>query len=38
VNLAIQRGGEDNITVIAAHFHRENLLFRLLRILGWIRR
>jgi protein phosphatase len=38
VNLAIQRGGEDNITVIVAHFHRENLLFRLLRSLGWIRR
>ena len=38
VDLANQRGGEDNITVIVAHFHRENLLFRLLRILGWIRR
>lgn len=38
VNLAIQRGGEDNITVIVAYLHRENLLFRLLRILGWIRR
>ncbi|HJX59900.1 MAG TPA: Stp1/IreP family PP2C-type Ser/Thr phosphatase [Thermodesulfobacteriota bacterium] len=38
VDLANQRGGEDNITVIVAHFHRENLPFRLLRILGWIRR
>jgi len=38
VNLANQRGGEDNITVIVAYLHRENLLFRLLRILGWIRR
>jgi protein phosphatase len=38
VDLANQRGGEDNITVIVAHFHRENLLLRLLRILGWIRR
>ena len=38
VDLANQRGGEDNITVIVAHLHRENLLFRLLRILGWIRR
>ena len=38
VDLANQRGGEDNITVIVAHFHRENLLFRLLGILGWIRR
>jgi protein phosphatase len=38
VDLAIQRGGEDNITVIVAHLHRENLLYHLLRILGWIRR
>jgi protein phosphatase len=38
VNLANQRGGEDNITVIVAYLHRENLLFRLLGILGWIRR
>ncbi len=38
VDLANQRGGEDNITVIVAHLHRENLLFRLLRSLGWIRR
>jgi PPM family protein phosphatase len=38
VNLANQRGGEDNVTVIVAHLHRENLLFRLLGILGWIRR
>ena len=38
VDLANQRGGEDNITVIVAYLHRENLLFRLLRILGWIRR
>jgi len=38
VNLANQRGGEDNVTVIVAHLHRENLLFRLLGVLGWIRR
>ncbi len=38
VDLANQRGGEDNITVIVAHLHRENLLYHLLRILGWIRR
>ena len=38
VNLAIQRGGEDNITVIVAYLHRENLLYHLLNILGWIRR
>ena len=38
VNLAIQRGGEDNITVIVAYLHQENLLCRLLKILGWIRR
>ena len=38
VNLANQRGGEDNVTVIVAHLHRENLLFRLLGILGWKRR
>ncbi len=37
VNLANQRGGEDNITVIVAHLHRENLLVRLLESLGWIR-
>jgi protein phosphatase len=37
VNLANQRGGEDNVTVIVAHLHQENLLFRLLRILGWKR-
>ncbi len=35
VNLANQRGGEDNITVIVAYLHRENLLLRLLKILGW---
>jgi len=35
VNLAIQRGGEDNITVIVAYLHRENLFYRLLKILGW---
>jgi serine/threonine protein phosphatase PrpC len=38
VNLAIQRGGEDNITVIVAYLHRENLLVPLLKLLGWIRR
>jgi len=38
VNLAMQRGGEDNITVIVAFLHRENLLYHLLKILGWIRR
>ena len=38
VNLANQRGGEDNITVIVAYLHRENLLLRLLKILGWTRR
>jgi len=38
VNLAIQRGGEDNITVIVAYLHRENLLYHFLNILGWIRR
>ena len=38
VNLAIQRGGEDNITVIVAYLHRENPLYRLLRGLGRIRR
>jgi len=35
VNLAIQRGGEDNITVIVAYLHRENLFYRLLKSLGW---
>ena len=38
VNLANQRGGEDNLTVIVAYLHQENLLFRFLGILGWIRR
>jgi protein phosphatase len=38
VNLANQRGGEDNVTVIVAHLHRENLLVRLLEISGWVRR
>jgi len=38
VNLAIQRGGEDNITVIVAYLHREDLLYHLLKLLGWIRR
>jgi len=38
VNLANRRGGEDNITVIVAHLRGENLLFRLLKILGWTRR
>jgi protein phosphatase len=37
IHLAKQRGGEDNITVIVAHLHRENLLVRLLESLGWIR-
>ena len=38
VNLANQRGGEDNLTVIVAYLHQENLPFRFLGILGWIRR
>jgi protein phosphatase len=38
VDLANQRGGEDNITVIVAHLRGENLFFRLLKILGFIRR
>jgi protein phosphatase len=38
VDLANQRGGEDNITVIVAHLRGENLFFRLLKILGLIRR
>ena len=38
VNLANQRGGEDNVTVIVAHLHRENLLFRLFGIFRWARR
>jgi PPM family protein phosphatase len=38
VNLANQRGGEDNITVIVAHLRGENLFLRLLKFLGFIRR
>jgi len=38
VDLANQRGGEDNITVIVAHLRGENLFFRVLKILGFIRR
>jgi len=38
IHLTNQRGGEDNITVIVAYLHRENLLFSLLRMLGWTRR
>ena len=38
VNLANQRGGNDNITVIVAHLRGENLLLRLLKFLGLIRR
>jgi protein phosphatase len=38
VNLANQRGGEDNITVIVAHLRGKNPFFRLLEILGFIRR
>jgi len=38
VNLANQRGGEDNITVIVAFLHGESLVFRLLKVLGWRRR
>ena len=34
VNLANQRGGNDNITVIVVHLRGENLFFRLLKILG----
>jgi protein phosphatase len=37
INLANQRGGEDNITVIVAHLRGENLFFRLLKILRFIR-
>ena len=38
VNLANQRGGNDNITVIVAFLRGESLFSRLLGILGWIRR
>lgn len=38
VNLANQRGGEDNITVIVAYLHQGNLLSRFLKSLGLIRR
>ena len=38
VNLANQRGGADNITVIVAHLRGENLFFRLLKLLGFLRR
>jgi protein phosphatase len=38
INLANQRGGEDNITVIMAHLRGENLFFRFLKTLGVIRR
>jgi protein phosphatase len=38
VDLANQRGGEDNITVIVGHLRGENPFFRLLKILGLIRR
>jgi protein phosphatase len=37
VNLANQRGGNDNITVIVVHLRGENLFFRLLKILGLLR-
>ncbi len=38
VNLANQRGGDDNITVIVAFLHRDRLLSRLSKSLGWTRR
>ena len=38
VNMANQKGGHDNITVIVAFLCREGLLPRLLRMLGFIRR
>jgi serine/threonine protein phosphatase PrpC len=38
INLANQRGGEDNITVIVAHLRGENLFVRILRTLRLIRR
>jgi serine/threonine protein phosphatase PrpC len=38
VNLANQRGGDDNITVIVAFLHRDHLLSRLSKSLGWTRR
>lgn len=38
INLANQRGGGDNITVIVAHLRGKNPFFRLLRILGFTRR
>jgi protein phosphatase len=37
VNLANQRGGNDNITVIVVHLRGENLFSRLLKILGLLR-
>ncbi len=38
VNMAIQKGGDDNITVIVASVPQEGLLRRFLRILGFLRR
>jgi len=37
VNLANQRGGNDNITVIVVHLRGENRFSRLLKILGLLR-
>ena len=38
INMANEKGGGDNITVIVASFHKEGLLHRFLRILGFLRR
>lgn len=38
VNMAIQKGGDDNVTVIVASVPQEGLLRRFLRILGILRR
>ncbi len=38
VNLANQRGGDDNITVIVTLLRRHHFLSRFLKMLGWIRR
>jgi protein phosphatase len=38
IEMANQRGGDDNITVIVAFLHRESLIYRFLKILGLIRR
>jgi protein phosphatase len=38
IHMANEKGGGDNITVIVASFHKEGLLHRFLRILGFLRR